>query len=856
MRHPRSRLVLATWLLALAPAAALAQPQPPDAGVRYVEEPTTGVNVPAAGLAGEHDAFATVVNPGGLRFVRGLHAGLALDIEDPERATAAGQGLGLFLARSFGGELVPTQALGLGIELLSPARAALDPDPGSPTRLTVAYAVSLGQGLGVGASWHHFFDDPGLPAAGLDTFDVGASARLGARWALGAVVRDVDANLSADGEPVQRRYELELVTRPGGTERVELALGGRIGEERADADAWVRGSVRLLRGTYARVAIESRALTVVDPALPGTREEREVRMSAGLELSFGSVGAAVHATAVRTPGDEIGLMGGSLLVRASSEQVPSVLGRERRIERVTLADPLDERGLGRALLALRALGRDPGVAAVFVQIDGPAQGWAAAQELRDALVALRAARKRVYVSLVNATTRDYFIASAADRIFVDPAGGLRLTGFAGTTLYFKGTFEKLGVSAEFEKIEEYKSAPEAYTRTAPSDEDLRMRTELYDGIYAELVARIAESRGIAPEAVRRIIDGGPYTAGDLLRGETAALVDAVATPEQIAQRVMSELGGVVPVGSAPRERPAAWAWPAVAVVSIDGDIVDGKSAAVPLLDRRLAGSETITGAIAQARDDARVRAIVLRIDSPGGSALASEMIAREVFKTRGVKPIICSLGNVAASGGYFAAAGCDVIFAEPTTITGSIGIFTGKFDISGLLGKLGVSWHSYERGAHAGLESMLQPYSDADRTLVKEKIRYFYERFLDTVATGRGMTRDQVDEIGRGRVWSGTRAMQVGLVDRMGGLVDALELARQRAGLGKHQTAELVWLPAPSKSILSRLLGLAGARGAAAADPALALPPAWRALREHLPASLWAQPDAVQARLPFSLVWE
>jgi protease-4 len=852
MLHPSFRLCFAVWLLA--PAAALAQP---SGDVRHVEEPTAGVNVPAAALAGEHDAFATVVNPGGLRFVRGLHAGLALDVADPDRATSAGAGLGLFLAGSFGGGLLPGQALGLGLELLSPARDALAPDPGSPTRLTLAYAVSLGRSVGVGGSWHHFFDDPGLAAAGLDTFDVGASARLGARWALGAVVRDLDAGLGSSDTSVQRRYELELVSRPGGTERVELALGGRIGEQRADADAWVRGSVRLMRGMYARAGVESRALTIVDPALPGgERDEREVRMTAGLEVSFGSVGAAVHGTAVRS-GDEVGLAGGSLLVRASREHVPSVLGRGRRIERVALTEALDEPGLARALLALRALGRDPAVAAVYVQIDDAAQGWAAAHELRDALLALRQARKRVFVSLVNASTRDYFIASAADRIFVDPAGGLRLTGFSGTTMYFKGTFEKLGVSAEFEKIEEYKSAPEAYTRSAPSDEDLRMRNELYDGIYAELVARIAESRGISPAAVKRIIDAGPYTAGDLLRGEAHALVDAVATPEQIAERVMSELGAVLPVARAPRERPETWAVPAVAVVAIDGDIVDGRSSAVPLLDRRLAGSETIVAAITEAREDARISAIVLRIDSPGGSALASEMIAREVFATRGVKPIICSLGDVAASGGYFVAAGCDVIFAEPTTITGSIGIFTGKFDVSGLLGKLGVTWHSYERGAHAGLESMLQPYSEADRVLVKEKIRYFYERFLDTVAKGRGMTRDQVDGIGRGRVWTGLRAKEVGLVDRMGGLVDALELARQRAGLGKHQRAELVWLPAPSKNLLARLLGLAGARDPAdASAAALSLPPALRALREHLPASLWAQPDAVQARLPFSLVWE
>jgi protease-4 len=857
MRHTRFCLCLA-WLLALYPAVALAQS---DTDRRYAEEPTAGIRLPTTALAGEHDAFATVANPAGLRFVRGLHLGMAVDVEDPDRATSAGPGLGFFLASSFGGGLLPTQGLGLGLELLSPERAALDPDPGSPTRFTLAYGLALGQNLGVGLSWHHFFDDPGRATAGLDAFDLGLSMRLGARWAVGAVVRDLDA-LHAEDAPVQRRYELELVSRPGGTERVELALGGRIGETHADVDGWLRGSVRLVRGLYLRAAVESRALTILDagadPAMPLTSEERELRVSAGFEISFGGVGAALYASGARSPDQGGAFTGGSLLVRASSEGVPSVLGRDRRIERVELTRELDERGLAGKVLGLRRLARDPAVAAVFLQIEGPASGWAAAQELRDALVGLRQAKKRVYVYLVNASTQDYFIASAADRIYVDPAGGLRLTGFTGTTMYFKGTFEKLGVAAYFEKIDEYKSAPEAYTRTAPSEEDLRMRNELYDSVYTELVARIAEGRDLDRALVLRLIDGGPYTAGDLGRGEAKALVDAVLAPDDIARRVMTELGVVLPVAAAPRERPASWSWPAVAVIALDGDIVDGPSAVIPLLDRRLAGSETISRAIARARTDPRVRAIVLRIDSPGGSALASEIISREVFKTRGVKPIICSLGNVAASGGYFAAAGCDVIFAEPTTITGSIGIFTGKFDISGLLAKLGVTWQSYKRGEHADLESMLYPYSDADRALVKDKIRYFYNRFLDTVARGRGMTAEQVDAVGRGRVWSGTRAKEVGLVDQLGGLVDALELAKQRAGLARGQTVELVWLPRPTEGLLSWVLGRATSarESMAPADVSLALPPALRALRAHLPASLWAQPDAVQARLPFSLTWD
>lgn len=182
-------------------------------------------------------------------------------------------------------------------------------------------------------------------------------------------------------------------------------------------------------------------------------------------------------------------------------------------------------------------------------------------------------------------------------------------------------------------------------------------------------------------------------------------MDAVATAEQVAEHVARELGRVYPVAAAPRERPASWAMPAIAIIAIEGDIVDGKSSNVPLLGRKLVGHETIIASIVAARADPRVAAIVLRIDSPGGSAVASELMAREVFATRGVAPIICSLGDVAASGGYFAAAGCDVIVAEPMSITGSIGIFYGKIDLSGMMDRLGLSWVTYARGRNAAMES-------------------------------------------------------------------------------------------------------------------------------------------------------
>lgn len=868
--------VIAMALLAAATAPAAAQ-----SDIRRAEEPTAGVHLPVAPLAGEPDAFSLVTNPAGLRFLRGFHAGIGIELEDPDdlgdpsaAADPAG-GLGIFAAGTLGGGLLPAIGLGAGVELLRPAGDTLAPDPGSPTRFTLGAAVGLGAHAALGLSWHRFVDDPGRVTSGLDSLDLGLSARLGARWAAGAVVRDLNAPSASDGAgaalPVPRRYELELVTRPTGTDRLELALGGRIDEEHADLDGWLRWSLRLVRGLYFEGQASTRALRLVDASMPAAAatEDRDYRVTAGLALSFGSVGAGFYGTGARGPDGSSRFAGGALTVRASSEQVPSVLGRTRRIERLELSGALEGRALAATLLRLRALARDPSVVAVVVRIDDLGAGWATAQELRQGLASLRKAGKRVFAFLTAGTTREYFLASAADRIYVDPAGGLRLVGMAGTTVYYKGTFDKLGVAAEFVKIEEYKSAPEAWTRTGPTEPAERMRNEIYDSLFASVVDAIAQGRSLDASTVRALIDAGPYTAGDLTQGPAKVLVDAIATPDEAAAHILSELGAVFPVAETPRERPASWALPGIAVITIEGDIVDGESSNVPLLGRKLVGGETISKAIAAARASGRVAAIVLRIDSPGGSALASEVMAREVFATRGVKPIICSMGDVAASGGYYAAAGCDLIFAEPTTITGSIGIFYGKFDLSRLLDKLGLSWHAYKRGARADLDSYFQPYSDEDRALVKEKMRYLYERFLDAVARGRNMDRDQVDAVGRGRVWSGVRAREVGLVDRLGGLTDAIAEAKQRAGLDDDTQARVVWLPEQRAGLVQQLLGLSAAAGLAGDDGAgltagwaaqgtrqLAWPPGLRELVRALPASLWAQPDAPQARLPFEIVWD
>jgi protease-4 len=864
----RGSLLASLLVLLIAPGAVWAQPAP-EPSPRYAEEPTDGVTLPTTGISGEADALAASQNPAGLHFLGGWHLALAVDlVPDEEEATQAGSGWGLFAASTLGGRILPRLGWGIGLEFLSPPRVALAPDPGSPTRFTYAMSLPMGRLAALGVGWHHFFDETGAPLRGLDTFDLGAQVRWSAFLATGFMLRDLGQPTVA-GAPVERRYELEVATRPTGDDRLELAVGGRLGEIRtdftdgSDIDGWLRGSWRVVRGVYLRAEVENRSIFQLEPGPSGvdTSERRETRVVGGLELSFGGMGTAAYASTAFDDDGDGRFSGLSAVMRVSEEDVPSVLSRDRRIEQIELKGDINERELTRLMAQLRLLSRDDAVAAVLVTMDSPGLGWAGANEVRQGLAAVRAAGKKVFVYMVQGTTKDYFLATVADKIYVDPAGGLRLAGMSATSLYFKGLFDKLGVVAQFEKIEEYKSAPEAWTRTGPTEPAAVSRNELYDSMYEHVVQEIGGGRRIDPARVRVLIDNGPYTSGELRK--IPDLVDRVVTAEQLPQELVRELGEAVPLMAAPRERDERWDYPTIAVIYIDGDIVDGKSATIPILGIRLTGGETISAAIAAARASPQVEAIILRINSPGGSALASELMAREVFKTRGVKPIICSMGDIAASGGYFAAAGCDTILADPLTITGSIGIFNGKFDFSGLLGKFGITWSTYKRGQLADMDSWVRPWDENELKLLKRKLHYYYGRFIRAVAEGRNMSTGQVDAVGRGRVWTGLQAKPISLIDRFGNIGDAVQLAKRRVGLSPDDEVRLVLLPQESTSLLGVLLGAftrTDAERQQEAERSLLekmLPlGASRALLGAIPGSVWYEPGVPQARLPFSIVWD
>ncbi len=820
---------------------------------RYAEEPTDGVAQPTGPIAGEHDARAVVLNPGGLALLRGPELALALDLEDTKVATAAGGGFGTYFATAGGGGWFPHYGIGMALEWLRPPRAQLDPDPSLPFRFTMGLALGLGANTGLGVGWHHFHSAGELN--GVDTFDLGLSGRVGSYLAFGANVKDL-ATASIGGAPVQRRYELELVGRPLGSDRLDLAVGGRIGETRHDVDGWARISARVARGTIIHGVVETRALHAIEEdAIDGIRERdgRDIRATLGLELSFGSVDVLATATGMRDDAHARHFLGGSTVLRVSDTNPASVLGHDDHIERIDLAGDISARQLTQLVMRMRAIARDPSAKGVVVTFDGATAGWATLEELRNEVLALKRANKKVFAYMVSGTGRDYFVASAADKIYVDPAGGLRIVGIAGTSFYLRGAFDWLGVEPQFEKIAEYKSAPEMFTETGPTEIAAKMHGEMFDSIWTRWVQAIADGRKLSVEEVKAIVDAGPYTAGQL--AVNTKLVDAVAVPEKVAELVAAELGGPMQVATPPTERPERWSHPGAAVIYIDGDITDGTSKSISLLGQSVAGGQTIVAALAAARADPKIGAIILRIDSPGGSALASELISREVFATRGVKPILCSMSNYAASGGYFVAAGCDLIYAEPMTITGSIGIFYGKFDLSGLLRKLGITTDTYKRGKRADVESLYRPFTDEERAVLLDQLRYSYGRFVGAVAEGRGMKKDEVDGVGRGHVYTGEMAKPLKLVDRFGGLGDALDEAKQRMGLSASTKIELVELPETPPGLLGTIGDLLGLH--AATDPMLGLAnlTGVAEILRSIPASILVAPESAQARLPVQFSW-
>jgi protease-4 len=435
--------------------------------------------------------------------------------------------------------------------------------------------------------------------------------------------------------------------------------------------------------------------------------------------------------------------------------------------------------------------RDPAVKGLLLRVGSVDTGWARVEELRDALLRFRRSGKPSWAHLEFAGNQEYFLATGCAKVAASPTAMLDVSGLSAEVSFYKGTLDKAGVLAQFEGVGRYKNAPNQFTETGFTAPHREQMEALVGSLFDHYVAAVAEARSLPAKEVAAIIDRGPFHAPE---AKAAGLVDELLYRDQVEDRIPAE-GRVSPASYVKGGRGFGFdGRPKLALVYAVGEIVSGESQSSPF-GGGLAGSDTIIRGLRQAGQDEGVRAIVLRVDSPGGSGTASDAVWREVGLARRTKPVVVSMGDYAASGGYYIAMGADAIVAEPGTITGSIGVFSGKFSLRGLYGKLGVSQETVRRGRNATLFSSWEPWTDEERAKVRSLNVAFYESFVAKAAEGRKKTREEIDAVAQGRVWTGEEALRVGLVDALGGLDTAVRLARERSRIPKGQEVQILVLP-------------------------------------------------------------
>ena len=799
--------------------------------------PTSGIPQPAGSFALTDDATALGRNPAALGFTRGVLLEYA-----NERGYRDGmpRGDGAYLSLAGWGA-----SIGTSLEWLHAGSECLPVTPCS-TRFTLGGALR-GGGLSIGAAHHAFSSSESADIDHLGSWDVGALARP-YRWlSLGYTALDVDApNLGAQQVPrrqvgaVAVRPLRELLTVAVDATFRSCSTGGRpCGVEHPD---WAfTGEARLADG-----------LQVVGQV--GVTDAGNVSGQIGLQVDLAHLGVR---SAASFPG--AGGTGSQLTVlRLSSIEYPGLQIPGRRAVSLNLDRSLHRPSSGvvgvflgqthRDPLALtieemHRLALDPTVKAVVLRSGGLPLGGGRSEELQNGIEELRASGKKVVFYLEAAGDLDYSVASAADRVFAAPQAVLAVNGFSATAIFAGAGLDKLGVKAEFVRVGAYKTAPDLFTRRDMSGEQREVVNSILDDVFGRYVRRVTQARHLDEEKFRRLLDRGLQTPQE---AQAQGLVDGLVYPDQLEEEVakltgvhvaLEEVGTQPPSVRSPRWTPP----PTVAVVRVEGTIARGEGGADPLGVVELSGSESIARRIHRLADDPSVKAIVLRVDSPGGDGSASDLIWRELRRAKELgKPVVASMGDVAASGGYYVAVAADEIYAEPSTVTGSIGVFVGKFDLDELYKELGLKLTTIKRGKSADLFSTVRPLTDEERRTLQQWVDAFYDQFVDRVADGRHLPRERVDELGRGRVWTGRQALDRGLVDKMGGLRDAIQAAKVRAGIAPD---EPVSLDDPGKGEVSFLPGLQ-------VLPSALQPLSARALRAL---ALLGEPGTLRAVLPYDL---
>ena len=727
-----------------------------DALAQSAARPT----LPFPGLAGEDGVHVLYTNPGLMNFDRDAGYGLYYDYSDIDGGLNS-----LALATTGSG-------LGTGIAYRQVGLDALDwwtVSSGASVRL--AEALSFGSAL----HWQ-------LPDGGDNNFvswDLGVGWRPAPWLAAGGSVLNLGS--PSPQFDVYTRYGGGLAVRPWGD---VLTIGGdwygvAPPDTRLESHLQLTARSRPTKGLWLRGWAD---VPLADPAA--------VSAGGAVELRFADVGVGLdtHVSAAGTIG-----AGGYLASIPEDDQL-FLPGRGVAVFEFDEAYPYNPpSGLFAAnaesyltlLRRLHAAAGDPEVRGIVLKVGAAPFNFAQIEEIRGLVKEARDKHKPVVAYLdENGSNAAYLLATGCDRIYLHPASELALVGLSAELQFFKGTLDLVGIDAQYSKRAEFKSAPEQWTNSRSSGPAREEMNALLDDLFATLTQGIATGRGKTVDEVTKLVDEGPFTAREAL---DHGLVDGLIYPDELEERLHETFPNGFTLKRHYAEAPDMTGWEpqrAIAVVTVDGAISTGESSSGGLLGGKSTGSKTVVRALDQARQADSVKAVVLRVDSPGGSAFASDEIWRAVERVKeDGKPVIVSMGGYAASGGYYVASGADAIYALPSTVTGSIGVYSGKFNAQELFAKLNVETEQFNRGRNASMYSMAKPFDEVEFAALDRLTGETYRQFKDRVQAGRHLSADQVETVARGRVWSGTDAAERGLVDAFGGFFDAVDRARSEAGM-------------------------------------------------------------------------
>jgi protease IV len=824
MNHPRTRRNTPSARAASLPLALVLTAIAGSAFADYPPARQTPIGAPGRSVAANDQSSAISLNPANLGFLASSEVRWTwVRTSEDSRVPARGHAFDFAIALPW--------RLGTGLRLDFARPGGAWPNY---NWLTWAFGFAPTQAFSMGASIQHAYSDV-YTLDGVTAFTVAASVRPSPYLALSVVGRDLNQPDVAY-RYIDRSVDVAVAVRPTGRRNFEIGLEDRYLER---SDQWLpRVTLGIDVPYVGRLRGE---VSTSDPTRSGPLT---YVATAGVEIGIGTStveGGGVFGSGLGDGG--AGFYTGAGFTSYRSPGIPET----SYAQQIRIDDTPGARTHVHLLRRLWRLASDRDLKAVALVLKAePASSLAHAEELGDAIRMLRANGKKVICHLEDAAGRSLYVCAQADRVVMNPAGVVRFAGLRTQYQYYGALLSKIGVRAQFVRIGAHKTAPEAYMREGPTDVARTDHIDLLHEYEDVFLSDIGGGRRLSRRQLSETFAQGPFVARE---AEQARLVDGTAFDDEV-EKVMREVVGR-PVSlredARPKRAPERFGTQkSIALVYVEGDMIDGKSRDIPLIDTRLVGSHTIAKALKSAREDARIAAVVMRIESPGGSSLAADIIWREAVLTSKVKPLIVSMGTSAASGGYYIASAGRLIYANPLTITGSIGIFYGKADVSELFAKIGINTETYKTSPRADGESLYRPYTEDEIIELQKKVRQLYDIFLDRVAQGRKMSREAVDAVGQGRVWTGRQAYERKLVDRLGGIREALEEARRQARL--PEDAPIVDLPVPEESLLGLALKLAG--GSEAAPSATSLLPSQLldVARAMAPFTVFA-PDEPLARL-------